>query len=234
MFNHEELSTADAFARLATEMHDSDGVDETVDTVVQFALRALSCSHAGVALAVRGRRPEIGAVTDPLIERIYAVQIEADDGPMMAALRTRALVRVADVHLERRWPHWSELVCPSGIRTVLHLPLMVAERASGVLSLYSEVPNALVGDDEAVAHILARHAAVAVASAQHEVTLSLAVDARKLIGQAMGILMERYGLSDDRAFEVLKRYSQDSNTKLRDVAQQLIDTRKLPVNGQLK
>jgi AmiR/NasT family two-component response regulator len=54
------------------------------------------------------------------------------------------------------------------------------------------------------------------------------VDARKLVGQAMGILMERYDLDADRAFKVLQRYSQSTNTKLRDVAQQLIDTRRLP------
>ncbi|GAA1569138.1 GAF and ANTAR domain-containing protein [Kribbella sancticallisti] len=234
MYNHEELPTADTFARLATELHDSEGVEETVDTVVQFAVRALACCQAGIVLAVRGRRPEIGAVTDPLIERIHAVQIAADDGPMIAALQREELIRIADVRTDGRWPHWAALVCASGIRTVLHLPLMVGNRASGVLSLYCETPDALTGDDEAVAHILARHASVAVASAQHEASLAQAVDARKLIGQAMGILMERYGLSDDRAFEVLKRYSQDSNTKLRDVAQQLIDTRKLPVNGQLR
>jgi AmiR/NasT family two-component response regulator len=58
--------------------------------------------------------------------------------------------------------------------------------------------------------------------------MTQAVDARKLVGQAMGILMERYDVDADRAFEVLKRYSQDTNTKLRDVAQQLIDTGKLP------
>jgi GAF domain-containing protein len=230
LFNHDELSTADAFARLATELHDSDGVDETVDTVVQYALRALNCCHAGIVLAVRGRQPEIAAVTDPLIERIYAFQIASGNGPVVAALRDEVLIRVADVRTDHRWPQWSELVCATGIRTVLHLPLMIGDRASGVLSLYSEQPNALTGDDEAVAHILARHAAVAVASAQSQASLAQAVDARKLIGQAMGILMERYGLSDDRAFEVLKRYSQDSNTKLRDVAQQLIDTRKLPAD----
>ena len=50
----------------------------------------------------------------------------------------------------------------------------------------------------------------------------------RLVGQAMGILMERFDMDADRAFAVLKRYSQDTNTKLRDVAQQLIDTRKLP------
>jgi AmiR/NasT family two-component response regulator len=58
--------------------------------------------------------------------------------------------------------------------------------------------------------------------------LAAAVDARKLVGQAMGILMERFDLDGDRAFAILKRYSQDTNTKLRDVAQTLIDSRKLP------
>lgn len=55
-----------------------------------------------------------------------------------------------------------------------------------------------------------------------------AVDARKLVGQAMGILMERFDLDGDRAFQVLRRFSQDNNRKLRDVAQELINTRKLP------
>ncbi|TCC46328.1 ANTAR domain-containing protein, partial [Kribbella pittospori] len=57
-----------------------------------------------------------------------------------------------------------------------------------------------------------------------------AVTSYRLVGQAMGILMERFDLDGDRAFTILKRYSQDNNRKLRDVAQQLIDTRKLPAN----
>ena len=69
-----------------------------------------------------------------------------------------------------------------------------------------------------VSHILARR----------DKDMAEAVDARKLVGQAMGNLMERFDLDADRAFTVLRRYSQDSNVKLRDVAQQLIDTCKLP------
>jgi AmiR/NasT family two-component response regulator len=96
-----------------------------------------------------------------------------------------------------------------------------------VLSLFNTQPNAFSADDEAIAHILARHASVAVASARDDETMAAAVDARKLVGQAMGILMERFDLDDTRAFEILKRYSQQHNVKLRDVAQELIDTRKL-------
>ena len=88
--------------------------------------------------------------------------------------------------------------------------------------LYSPQPDAFGPDDQAVAHILARHASVALASARHEESLAQAIDARKLVGQAMGILMERFDMDADRAFAVLKRYSQDTNTKLRDVATVLI------------
>jgi AmiR/NasT family two-component response regulator len=97
-----------------------------------------------------------------------------------------------------------------------------------VLSLYSTKADAFTANDEAVAHILAQHASVAVASARQEATLAEAIDARKLIGQAMGMLMERYGVDEDRAFAILRRYSQDHNIKLRDVAQQLVHTRELP------
>jgi AmiR/NasT family two-component response regulator len=75
--------------------------------------------------------------------------------------------------------------------------------------------------------VYADHAAVAVANARSESTLWQAIEARKLIGQAQGILMERFDLTDDQAFAVLRRYSQDNNVKLRDVAQRLIQTRKL-------
>ena len=97
------------------------------------------------------------------------------------------------------------------------------------LNLYAAQPGRFGGDDDlAVAHVLARHAAVALARGRHESNLLQAIDARKLIGQAQGISMERFGLDADRAFAVLRRYSQDNNIKLRDVAQRLIDTRQLP------
>ncbi|MDX6262709.1 MAG: hypothetical protein QOH84_4397 [Kribbellaceae bacterium] len=227
--NTEQHPTADAFARLAVELHDSDGVGETVDAVVQFALQALSCRYAGVVLNERGRKPAIAAVTAPVICELYEWQLGAAEGPLMACLDSGVPVSVADIATDRHWaPEWVALAGSIGIRSVLHLPLTSADNTVGVLSFFSEQPDGFGPDDLAVGHILARHASIAVANARSEETMALAVDARKLVGQAMGILMERFDLDGDRAFDVLRRYSQDSNTKLRDVAQQLIDTRKLP------
>jgi GAF domain-containing protein len=219
---------AATFARLALEMHDADGVEETVQAVVEFALHAVDCQHAGVALYTKGGYPEVPVVTDPTVAEIYQFQMDGEAGPLVDCMRTQATVLVPDTKSEQRWPEWAKKVLDLGVRSVLDVPLRTAAGTVGVLGLYSADPDAFGPDAEAIAHILARHASVAVATARREENLNLAVDARKLVGQAMGILMERYGLDGDRAFEVLKRYSQQTNTKLHDVARQLIDTRSLP------
>ena len=220
---------ADEFGHLAMELHDVEGVEETVEAVVQYAVHALQCSFAGVLLVGTGRKPEILALTDPRVAALYQLQIETGDGPVITAIEEQRIVVVPDVEADTQWPSaWSAQARAAGVRSVAHLPLTAGARTAAVLSLYSEAPDAFDTDDLAVASILARHAAVAIANARQEASLNQALDARKLVGQAMGILMERYDLDSDRAFEVLKRYSQQTNRKLHDVAKDLINTRRLP------
>jgi len=220
--------TAATFAQLAMEMHEAGGVEETVQAVVDFALHALHCDYAGVALRTADGRPEVPAVTDPVVAEIYNFQLAGAEGALVQCMRDRSTVRVPDTVQEFRWPEWSAKVLELGVHSVLDVPLWAGGGTVGVLGLYSKQTNAFGADEEAIAYILARHAAVAVATARREENLSVAVDARKLVGQAMGILMERHNLTGDEAFQVLRRYSQDTNTKLREVAQQLVDNRRLP------
>ncbi|WP_344234078.1 GAF and ANTAR domain-containing protein [Kribbella hippodromi] len=222
-------SIAEAFARLAVELHDVDGLEETVEAVVEFACQAVECDAAAAALIGADGDAEVLAMTDPKLSDLFRLQLESGEGPVLTAVRTGAVVSIPQVEAETRWsPVWRKQIAALGIQSALHLPLLVSGRHGAVLSLYREEPGGFDEADVAVAHILARHATVAIGTALRDENLSRAVDARKLVGQAMGILMERYGLDGDRAFEVLKRYSQNNNRKLRDVAQELIDTRRLP------
>ena len=224
-----DQSSAETFGQFALDLHDLEGVEETVEAVVQFARQAVRCKHASVVLVAQKRRLELMALTDPKLADLYQQQIEAGTGPLLTAIDQENVLVIPDTAAETRWsPSWVEEVTSAGIRSAMHVPLMLAGHAQAVLSLYSDQPGAFETDDVAIAHILAQHASVAIASARHDASMAQAIDARRLVGQAMGILMERYDLDGDRAFEVLKRYSQDSNRKLRDVAQELVDTRKLP------
>jgi GAF domain-containing protein len=220
---------AGRFARLAVELHDAamTGVAETAESLVQFAVQAIGGTSAALVL-VRGGILQVAAVSDPQLESIYQVEFETGEGPLVTAFTYDTVVRVRDAAADPRWPLWGSLIVAGGMRSVLEVPLRGSDQTFGVLCLYSTERNAFGIDDEAVAQILARHATAAVATARSTEALGQAMDARKVVGQAMGILMERYQIDDDRAFAILRRYSQDTNTKLRDVAQLLIDTRKLP------
>jgi GAF domain-containing protein len=219
---------AEDFAQLAISLHDEPGVDETVDRVLAYALKAVDCEYAGV-IFVHGRsRVETAAATDPLIETLDKVQMECGEGPDIDVLADRYSVIVSDTYTERRWPTWAERVASHGIRSLLSVRMYTSASTIGTLNLYDSRPDRFNVDDQAVAHLLSRHAAVALASARTTENLWQAVDARKLVGQAQGILMERYQLTADQAFAVLMRYSQDNNLKLRAVAEGLIMSRRLP------
>lgn len=219
---------AEEFAQLAISLHDEPSVDETVERVLSYALGAVDCEYAGV-IFVHGRsRVETAAATDPLIETLEKVQVECGEGPDIDVLTDRYSVLVSDTLIDRRWPNWAEQVATQGIRSLLSVRLYTSASTIGTLSLYDSRPDHFDLDDQAVAHMLARHAAVALASARTTENLWQAVDARKLVGQAQGILMERYQLTADQAFAVLMRYSQDNNIKLRAVAEGLVSSRELP------
>lgn len=103
-----------------------------------------------------------------------------------------------------------------------------AGRRIGALSGYWSHARRLTEDEVTVVEIIARHAAHALSTAWDEAQLGVALSGRKLIGRAEGVLMERYCVDADRAYEVLRRFSQDHHIKLRDVAAHLIHTRELP------
>jgi GAF domain-containing protein len=218
------------FAQLALALHD-ETVEETVEKVLEFTLKAIGCDYAGV-IFVRGKQDiETAAATDPIVAKLDAMQMEVGEGPDVSVLEDRLSVIVGDTKTESRWPRWAARVYDCGIRSLLSVRMYTGEETIGTLNAYSKAPDAFDVDDQAVAHVLARHAAVGLGNARKIENLWMAVDARKRIGQAQGILMERFDLTADQAFAVLLRYSQDNNVKLRTVADRLVETRELPLTA---
>ena len=114
------------------------------------------------------------------------------------------------------------------MRTVLSVQLHTDERTIGALNLYSRTAGSFTTSDAAVAMTFARHASIALASSDEIFHLRIAVDSRKTVGQAQGILMERFNLDPSGAWSVLRRLSTTSNRKVNDIAEEIVRTRKIP------
>jgi GAF domain-containing protein len=220
---------AEDFATMALSLHDEPTLDETVDRVLQYAMKAVVCSYAGVIFVHGKSRVETVAATNPIVAELDLVQLEHGEGPDLDVLTHPAdTVIVEDTQREERWPGWAKAVAGAGVRSMLGTRLHTSSTTIGSLNLYDERPGHFTEEDGDVAHIFARHAAVALSAARVNANLWRAIDARQLIGQAQGILMERFAIDPDQAFAVLRRYSQDRNLKLHVVAERLIATRRLP------
>lgn len=180
---------------------------------------------AGVLLVGKNGKYESLAGTTELPHKLDDLQMTFDEGPCVQAAVDDLIVRTDDFRTEERWPQYSPAAVQLGVLSGLSVKLYTANRTAGALNLFAFKPQAFDGEDETVATILAAHAAAAILSSRHGEQLQSALTTRDRIGQAKGIIMERYGIDDVAAFNMLKRLSQESNVKLADIAQQVIDTR---------
>ncbi|MFB9833473.1 GAF and ANTAR domain-containing protein [Actinoallomurus acaciae] len=161
--------------------------------------------------------------TGELAARLDALQYDVGQGPCVDALLTES-VCADDLAYESRWPRFAPLAVARGVRSVLAFRLSVRIGAVGVLSLYSPKPHAFTAAAERVGGSIAACAAIAMATIGERAQLRNALESRDVIGQAKGILMERYRVAAQEAFALLSASSQHTNVKLRDVAERLAKT----------
>lgn len=220
----EELATE--LARMARDLLSQDSLQNTLDRIVRYALDLVDgCERAGIMMVSKGKVLTL-AFSDEEARTSDRVQGELGEGPSFDAARGgQESYLIPDLTAEAgRWPRYGPYARKLGIGSVLGFKLFTEEETLGALNLYASRPGALDQRSEQMGWLLASHAAVAIASARSDADLHRAVSSRQEIGIAVGILMERHKLSADEAFTVLSRASQDTNTKLREVARRVAET----------
>jgi GAF domain-containing protein len=209
-----------ALADMADELFAEPAETPTLERVVKLALGAVhGCDAASVSLRRSRGRAETPVATDMVAVRADCAQYELRQGPCLDAMETgEALVVARDLRSEVRWPSWTPQAVGLGLSGVLGVGLRVRKSVVASLNLYARRPAAFDAQDVRVAQLYATHAGIALSTAREVQNLRAALASRHAIGVAQGLLMARYGLRSDRAFEVLRRYSQMQNVKLRELA----------------
>jgi GAF domain-containing protein len=217
----------DALAQAAREISSHRTLEATLDAIVNAALKSVPGFDAVTITLVDERLDgtlSTSSGTGGLGWTLDSVQYELDEGPCVDAIRhSEALVGLEHVQDETRWPRYVPVAMEHGLRSQLGVQLYDDNKTLGGLNLYSTSSDALDPDAHATAEVFAAHAALALGFARREEQLQQAISSRKQIGQALGMVMERYGIDEDRAFAFLVRVSSHSNLKLRDVAQEIVD-----------
>ncbi|TLH62108.1 hypothetical protein C1S81_05385 [Mycolicibacterium neoaurum] len=201
-------------------------VDDVLRDVTTAAIELIpEADTAGILLIGKDSTYESLATTSDLPNKLDELQVTFGEGPCMQAALDDIVVRTDDFRNEPRWPKYSPAALEHGVRSGLSFKLYTANRTAGALNLFSFHPNVWTARAETTGLVLAAHAAAAILASRQSEELESAVASRDRIGQAKGIIMERFKIDDVQAFALLRKLSQDSNTKLADIAEQVINTR---------
>lgn len=224
-FDQEQLvagGLANRLSDLARELQQDQDTEALLTDIVHAALELIPhVTEASVSLVMGRRTVQSRAASGELPLRIDALQSEAGEGPCIDAAYEERIVRVPDMSHEKRWPRFAHAAYAAGARSMLSFQLFVDGDNLGALNLYGEDVDVFDEESEQVGQLVAAHAAVAFSDAQEISQLNQALGTRDLIGQAKGILMERFKITSQQAFHILTRASSESNIKLRDVADHL-------------
>ena len=220
----------DAFEELGRVTLADNSIETVMEKVAALTKRTLAgAAEVSVTFVQRGKASTV-ATTGPLALLLDERQYARGYGPCLDSIAGGEPLLVADMATETRWPDFAAEARKQGAGSSLSIPVPVQREVSAALNIYSTQSNAFDGDAVELASTFAAYAGVGLANmhlyeAQGKVAeqLQAAMASRAVIEQAKGILMGQRGCSAERAFDVLVKLSQDTNRKLRDVAQALVD-----------
>ena len=218
------LEVAEVMSEVAAALQSPMDLDETLELITRSAADTIpGIIEASISITTKDREIKTLAPTGPVVTRADHLQYELGEGPCLDAALDDPIVAVNDLAADPRWPDFGPKAAALGFGSQVAFQFRAEPHVRGALNLYALEPNSIDQDSVQLGSMFAGQIAVAMGWARQDQTMTEALATRNVIGQAVGIVMERYQLDSDRAFAFLVRLSQTRNTKLRTVATALVD-----------
>ncbi|MDJ0396470.1 GAF and ANTAR domain-containing protein [Rhodococcus sp. G-MC3] len=211
-----------ALAELSHAFFHPDSLEDTLLGVTAACTQLLPAAIGTDVLIISGKKFQSHAATNDLPVRLDELQEEYGEGPCIDAALDTLVVRSNNLSADERWPRFSEAATDLGIHSVLSFKLYTSNEGVGALNIFGG-RGGFSSQDEEVGLMLAANAAMALYTVNKTQQFTSALASRDLIGQAKGMIMERYRLGSVQAFQLLSKYSQNENIPVHALAQRIVD-----------
>ena len=223
------LPVADAAARIADitrRLYERRSLDGGVAAaLVEHAAAELpGAQYANITVTEGQFEIDTPAATDEVAIRIDDIQRRTREGPCLSTAWRHRVVHVEDLSQDTRWPSFrAEALETTAVRSIMGFQLFMTSKSIGALNVFADRPHAFDDRTRQLGSLFAAHTALVWDAARRESQFQEALASRDIIGQAKGMIMERYSKDATEAFEMLRRLSHETNVPLAEVAAKIVD-----------
>nr|WP_296781022.1 GAF and ANTAR domain-containing protein [Rhodococcus sp. (in: high G+C Gram-positive bacteria)] len=219
-----DIDLGQRMAAVARDLRREHGDPErTLQAITESALMNVpNAEYASITTVLQGKLVHSAALAGDVAAKCDEIQRQLGEGPCLESAIEQRTIRIDDMDSDVRWPRFAAQASGLGVKSMICFQLYVEGFNFGALNLHSSQSAAFGEDAVSIGSLFAAHAAIAFSSAREEQQIRAALTSRDVIGQAKGMLMERYKLGAQAAFALLSKLSQDTNTKLADLANQVV------------
>lgn len=221
----------DAMAELAASFAAPTKITAILESVTAHAVGLIGQVDFADVLLIDGHEYQSMAPTAAVAVELDTLQIDLQEGPCLTASTADVTVVYSDLTSEPRWPRFAAAAVQAGIQSMMSFHLYTHSTkphggagGRGALNLFSRNRYEFSIEERVIGAMLATHAACALIAADRQKQFESALASRDLIGQAKGILMERFKIDAVHAFNLIAKFSQDNNMPVREIAQRIADS----------
>ena len=215
----------DSLVKVSQSITSEKYLDEILNLIVVVTAEMLNSKICSVMLLdANGRELAIKATQSLSEDYRRKPNLRVDSSLMGEVVKTMRPLVVEDVRQEKRYSY-RDIAEKEGLTSMLAVPMMVKDKAIGVINIYTKEPHTFQSDEIGVLQMVANQAAAAVENTrwmEEAIKAKEALETRKLVERAKGVLMKMNNLSEDAAYRMIHKKSMDSCRSMKEIAESLL------------
>lgn len=217
----------DTLSRVSKTITSDKYIEEILNLIVTMTAGMMNSKICSIMILDEAREDLKIVATQSLSEE-YRRKANVKMGESLAgrALKENRPVSVVDVAKDPNY-RFPDLAKKEGLSSMLSVPMMIKGRAVGVLNSYTSERHRFTPEEINLLQVVANQAAVAIENtslSEQSSAMQAALEARKTVERAKGILMKQAGVTEEEAFRLIQRQSMNNRKTMREIAEAIILT----------
>ena len=217
----------DSLIKVSQSITSENYIDEILNLIVVVTAEMLNSKICSIMLLDEKKNELVIKAAQSLsLEYQKKANVKVNGSVIGEVIKTKKPITVFDVREEKKYG-FRDLAVKEHLTSMLSVPMVVKDNAIGVINVYTKDPHDFSQEEIDVLQMVANQAAVAVENThlmKEALKAKEALETRKLVERAKGILMHLSNLSEEAAHKLIHKKSMDTCKSMKDISESIILT----------